>query len=67
MQTYNLVFATALPDTQTGAKSLHVFRLTAKGDNTSIWLSIVGPLVIRTFVCSPFVFDVIALITQNKV
>ena len=47
MQPYSLVFATALPDTQTGTgekdppKSLHVFRLTTKVDNTSISLSIV--------------------------
>ena len=73
MQPYNLVFATALPDTQTGAgekdppKSFHVFRLTTKVDNTSTSLSIVGPLVIRNFVCLPFAFDVTTLITQNKV
>ena len=74
MQPYNFVFATAFPDKQKGAggkkdppKPLHVFRLSTKADNTSTSLSIVGPLVIRNVVCLPFVFDVVALITQNKV
>ena len=48
-------------------KPLHVFRLSTKADSTSISLSIVGPLVIRNVVCLPFVFDVVALITQNKI
>ena len=48
-------------------KPLHALRQSTKDDHTSISLSSVGPMVIRNVVCLPFVLDVVALITQNKV